>query len=462
MKYDAIFIGSGQASTPLAKELMADGQKVALIERKHYGGVCMNTGCTPTKAYVASAKKIFDAQRGNEYGFSVNEISVNLSQIKARKDKIVNDSRDHIREFLFGDNNMTVYDGDAKFVDKNTVEVNGEKLTSGKIFINVGTRANIPKAFEHIDYLTHESILELEDLPEHLIIIGGGYIGLEFGQMFHRFGSKVTIIEASNQIANKEDEDVSKEVEYILESEGITIRKNAEQIDAKQKEGKISVTISPDKFAKPIVGSHLLLATGRKPNTDKLGLENTEVEMDEKGYIKVDDYCHTASKGIWALGDCNGKGAFTHTSYDDYKIVADKLLRSGKRKISDRHITYGMFIDPPLGRVGMTEKEAREKVEKGELKAKVAKRPMRKVARAIEKGETKGFIKLIVEEETEKILGATFLGVGGDEVVQSISSIMNGEGTTKSISETIYIHPTVHETLPGMLSLFEKIEKELE
>ncbi len=459
MKYDAIFIGSGQASTPLAKELMENGQKVALIERKHYGGVCMNTGCTPTKAYVASAKKIFDAQRGDEYGFAIDEIAVSLSKIKARKDKIVNDSRDNIRGFLLNQENLTVYDGHAKFVDKNTIEVNGEKLTSAKIFVNVGTRTKVPEAFEHIDYLTNESILELEDLPEHLIIVGGGYIGLEFGQMFHRFGSKVTIIETSNQLANKEDEDVSKEVEHILQSEGITIRKNAEQIEAKQKDGKISVTISPDRFAKPIVGSHLLLATGRKPNTGNLGLENTDVQLDEKGYIKVDDYCQTNVEGIWALGDCNGEGAFTHTAYNDYEIVADKLLRSGKRKISDRPLTYGMFIDPPLGRVGMTEKEAREKVEKGELKAKVAKKPMRKVARAIEKGETKGFIKLIVEEETEKILGATFLGVGGDEVVQSISSIMNGEGTTKSISKTVYIHPTVHETLPGMLAHFEKIEE---
>lgn len=460
MKYDAIIIGNGQASSPLAKDLMEAGQKVALIEREHYGGVCMNTGCTPTKVYVETAKKIFDAKRGNEYGFSVDgKVSVSLSKIKERKDKIVNDSRDNIKDFLFGDNKLTVYDGHATFLDSKTVEVNGEKLTSEKIFINTGTQPMIPKALEHIDYLTNETILNLEDLPEHLIVMGGGYIGLEFGQMFSRFGSKVTIVETHNQIAGKEDVDISDEIESILEAEGITIRKNAQEIKAEQKEGKIFITLSPDRFAKPVVGLHLLICTGRKPNTEKLGLENIGVRVDKKGYIKVDDFCQTNVEGIWALGDCNGEGAFTHTAYNDYKIVSDKLLGSGRWKISDRHTTYAMFIDPPLGRVGMTEKQAQDLVDKGKLKAKVVTQPMSKVARAIEKGETKGLIKLIVEENSEKILGATFLGIAGDEVVQTITAIMNGEGTTKSIEDSLFIHPTVHEKLPTMLKHFRSIEK---
>lgn len=446
-RFDAIIVGAGQAGPPLAGRLTQAGQKVAVIERKLVGGTCVNYGCIPTKTLVASAHAAHLARRGAEYGVGTGEISVDMAKVKARKDKIVSGDRDGVESWLDGMDGCTFIRGHARFEDPHTIRVDDRVLHADRIFLNVGGRAVAPDmpGLPDIDYLTNVGILELDTVPEHLVIIGGSYIALEFAQMYRRFGARVTVIEKGPRLASREDEDVSAAIKDILESEGIEVVLNADGIRFTKTDNGFEVT-SADGAA-PIAGTHLLVAVGRAPNTDDLGLENAGVETDGRGYIVVDDQLRTNVEHIWAMGDCNGRGAFTHTSYNDFEIVAANLLDDDPRRVSDRITTYALYIDPPLGRAGMTVAEVR----KAGRKALVGKRPMSRVGRAVEKGETQGFMKVVVDAETEQILGAAILGVGGDEVVHAILDIMTAKKPYTAISRTMHIHPTVSELVPTML-----------
>lgn len=446
-KFDALIIGSGQAGTPLAFRLAAEGMTVAIIEKGTVGGTCVNTGCTPTKAYVASARRMWDAQHSEEFGVILKgEAQADLKKIKARKDQIVAGSVNGISKGFADDPKITLVKGQAVFVSDYVLRVNEEEYTASKIFINTGARALVPEEYKNVSYLTNESILELTELPEHLLIIGGSYIGLEFGQLFRRFGSKVTIIERSNQIINREDEDTSNAIREILEGDGVKFLTNVQNIAAKDKAGKIEISYEKDQKDHIVSGTHLLLAIGRLPNTDQLNLEATNIERDKRNYILVNDYCETNVKGVFALGDCNGKGAFTHTSYNDFEVAASFLFDRKKRKISDRILTYGLFIDPPLGRVGMTKKEA---MEKG-LKVREAYLEMSKIGRAVEKGETQGFLRILVDDK-DQVIGASVLGVGGDEIVSGILNLMVSGTSYTALRDTVVLHPTVSELIPTAL-----------
>jgi pyruvate/2-oxoglutarate dehydrogenase complex dihydrolipoamide dehydrogenase (E3) component len=421
MKYDAIIIGTGQAGPPLAGKLAGNGMKTAIIEKGAYGGTCVNVGCTPTKAYVASARRAWAAKNSAELGVSVQgDVQINLKKIKARKDKIVEESREGLNDFLHGQNHLDTYHGKAVFSGPKTVEVAGNTLEADQIFINVGAKPRIPDGFDKVDYLTNTSILELEEIPEHLVIVGGGYIGLEFGQMFRRFGSEVTIIEKGDRLLKKEDDDVSEAIADILENEDINLRLNAECISGTEQNGQVIVNLDCNEDANQVKGSHVLIAAGRVPATEQLGLDHTQIAVDNHGYISVNDYLETNVENVFALGDCNGEGAFTHTAYNDYQIASSYLFEDGNRRLSDRYTCYAAYIDPPLARVGMNEQQVQEKG----IEAKMATRPMTRVARAKEKGETQGLMKIIVAAETDKILGATFLGTGADEYIHSIIDMM--------------------------------------
>lgn len=447
-KFDAIIIGTGQAGPSIAARCAEEGSKTAVIERKLYGGTCVNNGCTPTKALVASAKAAHMARRGNDYGVNIKgEISVDMKVVKARKDGIVNQSTTGVENWLKSTENLTVIEGHARFENSNTIRVGDELLSADKIFINVGGRAFIPNGYEGVDYLTNSNIMNIDYVPEHLMIVGGSYIGLEFGQMYRRFGSKVTIIEKGSRLVGKEDEDVSDEIKRILEDEGINFRFNAECLSGNQEGNEIKINVDCDQGDKQITGSHLLLAVGRMPNTDDLGLDKAGIATDQRGYIQVDDALQTNVPGIWALGDCNGKGAFTHTAYNDFEIVAANLFDNDPRKVSDRILCYGLFIDPALGRIGMTENEVR----KSGRKALIGTRPMNRIARAKEKGETNGFMKILVDAETKKILGATILGIEGDEIIHSLLDIMYADAPYTVIQRAVHIHPTVSELIPTTL-----------
>ncbi|MBU8823882.1 FAD-containing oxidoreductase [Mycolicibacterium goodii] len=445
--FDAIVIGAGQAGPPLAGRLTAAGQTVAVIERKFVGGTCVNTGCIPTKTLVASAHAAHLARRGAEYGVGTGDITVDMAKVKARKDKIMLDDRHGVESWIEGMDGATLIRGHARFVDPHTVDVDGERLSAERVFINVGGRAVTPDfpGLDGIDYLTNTGILELDSVPEHLVIIGGSYIALEFAQMYRRFGAEVTVVEKGPRLTAREDEDVSAAIKDILEAEGITVVLDATGIRFSKHDNGFEVI--PRDGAEPIAGTHLLLAVGRKPNTDDLGLDNAGVETDQRGYIVVDDQLRTNVEHIWAMGDCNGKGAFTHTSYNDFEIVAANLLDDDPRRVSDRVPTYALYIDPPLGRAGMTADQVRA----SGRKALVGKRPMTRVGRAVEKGETQGFMKVVVDAETQEILGAAILGVGGDEVVHAILDIMTAKEPYTAISRTMHIHPTVSELVPTML-----------
>lgn len=446
-RFDAIIVGAGQAGPPLAGRLTEAGQTVAVIERKLVGGTCVNYGCIPTKTLVASAHAAHLARRGAEYGVSTGDVSVDMAKVKARKDKIVHGDREGVESWLEGMDGCTFIRGHARFSDPHTIRVDDRVLHGDKIFLNVGGRAVAPDmpGLADIDYLTNVGILELDTVPEHLVIIGGSYIALEFAQMYRRFGAAVTVIEKGPRLTSREDEDVSAAVKDILEAEGIDVVVNAEAIRFVKTDNGFEVV--PSEGAAPIAGTHLLVAVGRAPNTDDLGLENAGVETDARGYIVVDDQLRTNVEHIWAVGDCNGKGAFTHTSYNDFEIVAANLLDDDPRRVSDRITTYALYIDPPLGRAGLTEDQVRE----SGRKALVGKRPMTRVGRAVEKGETQGFMKVVVDAETEQILGAAILGVGGDEVIHSILDIMTAKEPYTAISRTMHIHPTVSELVPTML-----------
>ncbi len=453
-KFDAIVIGTGQAGPSLAARLSAAGMTVAIIERGKFGGTCVNTGCIPTKTLVASAYAAHVARRGAEYGFDVNgDVRVDMKRVKARKDRVSGRSTKGVEEWLRGLKNCRVIQGHARFQSSGTVAVNDEILQAGKIFINVGGRATVPDmpGVHDVPFLTNSSMMEVDFLPQHLIIVGGSYVGLEFGQMYRRFGGEVTIVEMGPRLIGREDEDISEAVREILEAEGINIRLDAKCISLAKRDDGIAVGMECDDGPPEAIGTHVLLAVGRTPNTSDLGLDRAGVAVNERGYIVVDDQLQTNVPGIWALGDCNGHGAFTHTSYNDYEIVADNLLNADHRRVSDRIQTYGLFIDPPLGRCGMTDAEVR----KSGRAALAAKYPMSRVSRAFEKGETQGFMKICVDAGTKQILGAAILGTGGDEVVQILLDMMYAKAPYTVIQRAMHIHPTVAEYLPTLLSKLE-------
>jgi pyruvate/2-oxoglutarate dehydrogenase complex dihydrolipoamide dehydrogenase (E3) component len=447
--YDAIIIGTGQAGPFLARRLTGAGMKVAIIERKLFGGTCVNTGCIPTKTLVASAYAARMARRANEFGVVTGAVSVDMKRVKARKDEVSGQSRTGLEGWLKSMKHCTVYEGHARFESPREVSVGSERLTAERIFINVGGRASTPRmpGLEQVAYLTNSSMMDIDFLPGHLIIVGGSYIGLEFGQMFRRFGSEVTIIEMAGSLIQREDEDVSSAIKEILEQEGVHIRLNARCIGFSRHGEEIAAQVDCTTGAPEVIGTHVLLAVGRSPNTGDLGLEKAGVSVDSRGYIVVDDQLRTSVPGIWALGDCNGKGAFTHTSFNDGEIVAANLLDNDPRRVSDRVPAYALYIDPPLGRAGLTEAEVR----KSRRSALLGKRPMTKVGRAVEKGETQGFMKIVVDAQTGEILGAAILGTGGDEVIHSILDVMYAKAPYTVIQRAMHIHPTVSELIPTML-----------
>lgn len=447
--YEAIIIGAGQSGWPLAGHLPEIGWKTALIEADVMGGTCVNYGCTPTKTIIASAHAIHQARRGAELGFSTGPITVDMHKVKARAQQRVLESRHGLEGWLHNLENLDVIYGRAVFEGPKTVRVNGEVLQAEHLIINTGTRPAIPpiQGLETVDYMTSREILALDHGPEHLVIIGGSYIGLEFAQAYRRFGSEVTIVEMAPRLITREDDDVSEAVHAILERKGIAVRTNSTCIAVGRQGEHIAVEMDCDgEGRKAIVGTHLLLATGRRPNSD-IGLERAGVRVDQRGYIEVDDRLETNVPGIWATGDVNGRGAFTHTSYNDYEILADILVGSDTRRVSERIMTYGLFIDPPLGRVGMTERQAHD----SGREVLVAKKPMSSIGRALDRGETQGFMKFLVDAQTQHFLGAAVLGIGGDEIVGSVTNLMAADAPYTVFKNAVHLRPTVSELIPTTL-----------
>jgi pyruvate/2-oxoglutarate dehydrogenase complex dihydrolipoamide dehydrogenase (E3) component len=456
-RFDAIIIGTGQAGPPLAARLSAAGMKVAIIERGRFGGTCVNTGCIPTKAMVASAYVAHMARRAADYGVAIDgPVRVDMQRVKARKDDIAGRSNRNVEQWVRGLEHGTVFQGHARFESPKTVRVGGELLEAERIFINVGGRALVPPmpGLDQVPYLTNSTMMDVDFLPEHLIVIGGSYVGLEFGQMFRRFGSRVTIVEKGPRLIAREDEDVSEAVHEILAGEGIDVQVNANCLSVRRNGAGVVVGLDCPGGGREVSGSHLLMAVGRVPNTDDLGLDKAGVETDDRGNIRVDEQLRTNVPGIWAMGDCNGRSAFTHTSYNDYEIVAANLLDNDPRKVSDRIQAYAMYIDPPLARVGMSLAEAR----KSGRRLLVGNRPMTRVGRAVEKGESLGFMRVVADAQTHEILGACILGVGGDEAVHSILDVMAAKAPYTTISRAMHIHPTVCELIPTLLQGMEPVE----
>jgi pyruvate/2-oxoglutarate dehydrogenase complex dihydrolipoamide dehydrogenase (E3) component len=446
LRFDAIFIGAGQAGPFLAARMAERGLKVAIIERKFLGGTCVNAGCMPTKTLVASARAAYVTRRGSELGVKIaGEIAVDMQVVRRRAHEVTMDARNGLADWLGAMDGVTIIHGHARFEAAEVVGVNGETLTAPRIFLNVGARPVIPDlpGIADIDYLTSTSILDLTFLPRHLAVVGGSYIGLEFAQMYRRFGSQVTVIERGANIASREDEDISKAIQGILEAEGIDVRTGAERISFARRGDGIRISLD----GADIDASHVLVATGRKPNTDDLGLDAAAVAVDRRGYIVVDDRLATKAAGIWALGDCNGRGAFTHTSYNDFEIVAANLLDGEDRKVSSRIPAYALYIDPPLGRVGTTEREAAS----SGRRVLVSTRPMARVGRAKERDETRGFMKVIADAGTKEILGAAILGIEGDEAIHGIINAMNAGTRYPDLQWSVPIHPTVSELIPTLL-----------
>ncbi len=454
--YDAIIIGTGQAGPPLAARLTGAGMKTAIIERKHVGGTCVNVGCVPTKTLVASARAAHMARRAAEFGVDVGgPVRVDMARVKARKDEIAGASNAGLTKWLEGMELLTFLRGHATLAGPDRVHVNGETLCAPRIFLNVGARAAVPdiRGLAEIDFLTNSGMMELDTLPEHLVIIGGSYIGLEFAQMYRRFGSKVTVVEMGDRLIGREDPDVSDCVRSILEAEGVKFRLQAECIEVARRDGAIAVGVSCEDDASAVVGSHLLLAVGRTPNTDDLGLDAAGVELGERGHIRVNDALETNVPGIWAIGEANGRGAFTHTSYNDFEIVAANLLDGQRRSVSERIVCYGLFVDPPLGRVGMTEAQARE----SGREVLVGKRPMSRVGRAKEFSETQGFMKVLVDARSQRLLGAAILGWNGDEAVHALIDAMYADRPYTTVQRAVHIHPTVAELIPTLLGELEPL-----
>jgi pyruvate/2-oxoglutarate dehydrogenase complex dihydrolipoamide dehydrogenase (E3) component len=445
--FDAIVIGAGQAGPSLAGRLTGAGMSVALAERHLFGGTCVNTGCIPTKTLVASAYAAHLTRRGADYGVAIGgPVSINMPKVKARADTVSGNARAGVEKWLRGMERLTVLTGHARFEGPDTIRVGDEVLTAGRIFINVGGRARVPDmpGIGTVPHLTNTGMLALDAVPRHLVVVGGSYIGLEFGQMYRRFGAEVTVVEMGPRLVGREDEEVSDAVRSILEREGIRIRLDATCIRLAPHAEGIAVGVNCTAGEPEVVGSHVLLAVGRRPNTDDLGLDRAGVKTDPNGYIKVDDQLATNVPGIWALGDCNGRGAFTHTAYNDYEIVAANLLDGGSRRVTDRISAYALYIDPPLGRAGLTETEAKA----GGRRILVGKRPMTRVGRAVEKDETQGLMKIVVDADSHAILGAAILGPGGDEAIHSVLDMMAMRATSIDLSRTMHIHPTVAELLP--------------
>jgi pyruvate/2-oxoglutarate dehydrogenase complex dihydrolipoamide dehydrogenase (E3) component len=448
-RFDAIVIGVGQAAPALCARLDEEGLKTAVIERQQLGGTCVNTGCIPTKTLIASARAGHMARRGAEYGFSAGSVRVDMEGVKRRKDRIVRQSVNRLKKWIAGMKHVSLVHGQAKFIAARRIAVKGRELEAERIFINVGARAAVPElpGVKEVPFFTNSSIMKVGFLPRHLVIVGGSYIGLEFAQMYRRFGSQVTVVERAPKLLPREDDDIAAEIRAVLKREGIRLRTDAECMELK-KQGKNIVVGLRCKGGKPLAeGSHVLLAVGRTPNTADLGLREAGIETDERGYIKVDDECRTSVNGVWALGECNGRGAFTHTSYNDYEIVAANLFDNDKRRISERIPTYALFIDPPLGRAGMSEDEAR----KSGKRVLVGKMPMTRVGRAREAGETQGFMKVLVDADSKELLGAAILGMSGDEVVHSLLDVMYARKPYTTIQRAMHIHPTVSELVPTLL-----------
>ena len=456
-QFDAIIVGTGQAGPPLAGRLTDAGWRCAIIERQRFGGTCVNYGCTPTKTLVASARAAYMVRRAADFGVEIEgTVSVDVAKIKRRKDEIAGRSNESITSYVKDMKNAVVFEGHAVFEGDQRLRVAGETIEAEKIFINVGARAAIPpiEGMDEVPYLTNSSLLGLESLPEHLIILGGGYVGVEFAQMYRRFGSQVTILDHAPRLMGSEDEDVSQEIRAIFEAEGIEIVTGAKVERVTRDSHGLRATIGVGGKRREIAGSHFLVAAGRKPNTDDLGLENTGIETDEKGYVRVDDRLQTAVDGVFALGDCNGRGAFTHTSYNDYEILAGNLLEGDDREVSDRFITYAAFIDPPFARVGASESELRA----AGRRTLVARLPMTGVARARERSETDGFMKTLVDPNTGRFLGASMLGSRCDEVVHAIIYLMYARATYQDVMRAVPIHPCVAELIPTMLKQLQPLE----
>ena len=448
--FDALVIGTGQAGPALAARLSGAGMKVAVVEKAKFGGTCVNDGCPPTKAMVASAYAAHLARRAGEYGVLLDSSPrVDMKRVKARKDEIVRRSSEGVEKWMEGLKDATVYRGHARFVAPAEVQVGSERLVADKIFVDVGGRPLVPNmpGLDGVPYLTNVAMMDLDFVPQHLLVIGGSYVGLEFAQMFRRFGSRLTVVEMGPRLVGREDEDVSLAIHDFLRAEGIELRLGAECLSVQKEADGVSVGVDCKEGAPRERGTHLLLAVGRVPNTDDLGLEAAGIRTDKRGYIEVDDGLRTSNPRVWALGDCNGKGAFTHTAYNDYEIVADNLLSNAGRKHTDRIPVYALYTDPPLGRVGLSEKEIEEKG----IKASVGKRPMSRVARAVEKGETQGFLKIHVEEGSKRILGASLLGTGADEAVHSLIDAVYSKLPYTEFQRRVRIHPNVSELLPTVL-----------
>jgi len=456
-RFDAIVIGTGQAGPALAVRLATAGQRTAIIERKSFGGTCVNAGCMPTKTLIASARAAHVARNAAAYGVSVNGgIEVDMARVKARKDAIVAESTQNIERWLRGTPNLSVIEGHGRFAGPDVVRVGERRLVAPKIFINTGGRPAIPAidGLADIEFLTSTTMMQLDVLPEHLIVIGGSYIGLEFAQMFRRFGSQVSVVEAAPRLISKEDPDVSGVVQAIMESEGIGVRVGAECLRVEKRPGGVSVHVDCQQTPRDIVGSHLLLAVGRVPNTHDLDLDRAGIATDARGFITVDECLATNVPGIWALGDVNGRGAFTHTAYNDYEIVAANLLDGNRRRATDRFPVYALFTDPPLARAGMTEQEARS----SGRSVLVGRRAMSRVGRARERGETQGFMQVMVDAETEQIIGATLLGIEADEAIHAIIDAMAAGNRYTAIQRAVHIHPTVSELIPTLLGDLQPLQ----
>ena len=448
--FDAIIVGAGQAGPSLAGRLTAAGKTVALVERQLFGGTCVNTGCTPTKTLIASAHVAHQLRRASDFGVRTGgDLSIDMHAVKARMDAVVSNSRNSVEKWLRGMQRCSVYLGHARFESPHEMRIEDSIISAEQIFLNVGGRAIVPDmpGVDRVPYLTNTSMLQLETLPRHLLIVGGSYVGLEFAQMYRRFGSEVTVVEKGSRLLAREDEDVAMEIQRVLEGEGIRFRTAAECIRLSLRDPAVAVEVDCESGDREVVGSHVLLAVGRRPNTDDLGLERAGIAVDKRGYIVVDEELRTNVPGIWALGDCNGRGAFTHTAYNDFEIVAANLLDGDKRRVSDRIPCYGLFTDPPLGRAGLTETQARALGRQ----VRVGKRPMTRVGRAVEKGETNGLMKIVVDAETQAILGAAILGAGGDEAVHGVLDTMSTRAPYTTLLRTMHIHPTVSELIPTIL-----------
>ena len=447
--FDAIIVGAGQAGPALAARCAKEGLRTAVIERGHFGGTCVNVGCVPTKTLVASARAIHLARRGAEFGFETGPLRVDMARVKARKDGLVKSSREGVEGWMRGLKHTEVIVGDAAFTGSRTLRVGERELTAPRIFLNVGGRAVVPDlpGVNEVPTLDNASVMELAEVPEHLVIVGGSYIGLEFAQLMRRFGAQVTVVERSPHLLPREDDDVAEGIRAILEAEGVRIALGAECLSLSRQGSRIAIGAECAADMPPITGSHVLLAVGRRPNTDGLGLDAAGIQTDKRGYITVDEQCRTSAEGVWAVGDCNGRGAFTHTAWNDHEIVVANLFDSDPRRIAERIPCYALFIDPPLGRVGTSEREVRASG-KPALRAKM---PMQRVGRAREAGETQGFMKVLVDAESRRLLGAAILGHNGDEVIHALLDMMAAGQPVDAIARTMHIHPTVSELVPTLL-----------